>query len=65
MFFIERLFFILIGLALVCAALLGAALYYHFSRFSPDPAISTATLGVYSAGVALIAIFAFGIMIFG
>ncbi|MBI5004350.1 hypothetical protein HZC00_04605 [Candidatus Kaiserbacteria bacterium] len=56
MFIFERFIFVLIGLAFICAGLLGAALYYHFSRFSPDQDVATKTMIIYGAGVGLLAI---------
>jgi len=63
MFFVERFLFILIGIALIGAGGFGAALYYHFSRFSPDQSVTTKTMIVYGAGVAVIAIFSLVIML--
>jgi len=54
--------FILIGILLIVAALLGIALYYHFSRFSPEKSISVMTVGIYSIGVFAIALFTFVLM---
>ena len=63
MFVIERFMFILIGITLIIAALLGIALYYHFSRFSPDKSVSVMTVGVYGIGVFAIALFTVVLML--
>lgn len=63
MFIVERFFFILIGIALIAAAGLGFAIYYHFSKFSPDQSVTTTTVSIYGIGVGAIALFTFVIMI--
>ena len=50
------LILILLGIAFICAVLLGSALYYHFSQYSPDARTTTLTITVYSGGVALMAL---------
>ena len=64
MLFFERFVLALIGLALVCAVLLGAALAYHFFRFSPDHRVSIITISVYGGGVVVIALFTLAFVLF-
>ena len=65
MHFFERFMFIAIGLVLICAGLLGAALYHHFSRYSPNRTVAIATISIYGAGLIGIVIFVLAIMYFG
>jgi len=54
MFSIEHVLIVIFGIVLVCAGLLGAAIIYHFSRFSPNHSVSVTTTGVYIGGIVII-----------
>lgn len=51
---LDRIEIALLGIALAGAAAFGAAVAYHFFRYSPDQRVARTTIITYAAGVVAI-----------